>query len=68
MLNPELSLMLSRREQPTNAALQAELKATYIRKAWRCGMTLEGYCKRFGINMTWERNDGRMGTAARVSG
>lgn len=30
-------------------AVRAELKAMYSRKAWRCGMTLEAYCARFGI-------------------
>ena len=35
-------------------AVQAELKASYCRKAWRCGMTLEAYCKRFGIKGLYE--------------
>ncbi|ALA46471.1 hypothetical protein BF2512_14 [Dickeya phage BF25/12] len=30
-------------------AVKAELKATYCRKAWLVGMTLEAYCARFGI-------------------
>ncbi|AXY82047.1 hypothetical protein [Pectobacterium phage Slant] len=30
-------------------AVQAELKAMYYRKAWRCGMTLQAYCARFNV-------------------
>lgn len=30
-------------------AIQAELKASYCRKAWRVQLSLQEYCKRFGI-------------------
>lgn len=53
-LNPELLLMLSRAAPEVNQkAIQAELKSAYIRKAYRCGMTLDGYCTRFNIRKTW---------------
>ncbi len=56
MINPELVLMRSRAAVECNAdAVQAELKAMYCRKAWRVGMSLDGYCQRFGIEKTWER-------------
>lgn len=49
-LNPETLLMQSRAARECNQlAVKAELKAMYSRKAWRCGMTLEAYCHRFGI-------------------
>lgn len=49
-LNPETLLIQSRAARECNQkAVQAELKAMYCRKAWRCGMTLEAYCARFGI-------------------
>jgi len=55
MGNPELVLMRSRAAVECNAdAVQAELKAMYCRKAWRVGMSLDGYCRRFGIEKTWE--------------
>lgn len=42
--------MQSRAARECNSkAVKAELKAMYSRKAWRCGMTLEAYCVRFGI-------------------
>lgn len=42
--------MQSRAARECNVkAVQAELKAMYIRKAYRVGMTLEAYCARFGI-------------------
>lgn len=57
MVNPELVLMRSRAAVECNAdAVQAELKAMYCRKAWRVGMSLDGYCRRFGIEKTWERD------------
>lgn len=56
MGNPELVLMRSRAAVECNAdAVRAELKAMYCRKAWRVGMSLDGYCQRFGIEKTWER-------------
>ncbi|ANT45362.2 hypothetical protein BI050_gp05 [Pectobacterium phage PP90] len=33
-------------------AVQAELKAMYIRKAWRVGLSLEEYCRRFHVQLT----------------
>lgn len=49
-LNPETLLIQSRVSIELNQkAVKAELKAQYCRKAWRCGMTLEQYCHRFGI-------------------
>lgn len=49
-LNPETLLMQSRAARECNQlAVKAELKAMYSRRAWRCGMTLEAYCQRFGI-------------------
>lgn len=54
-LNPELLLMLNRNAVSVNQkAVNLELKATYCRKAWRCGMSLDGYCSRFGIRKVWE--------------
>lgn len=53
-VNPETVLMHSRAAVECNqAALRMELKSMYIRKAYRCGMTLDGYCARFGINKAW---------------
>lgn len=53
-LNPELLLMLSRAAPEVNQkAIQAELKATYIRKAHNVGLSLDAYCRRFGIRKTW---------------
>ena len=49
-LNPETLLMQSRAARECNSkAVKAELKAMYCRKAWRCGLSLGGYCKRFNI-------------------
>lgn len=55
-LNPELQIMLSRAATEVNqAAIKADLKARYCRKAWACGMSLDGYCKRFGVCKLWEK-------------
>jgi hypothetical protein len=49
-LNPETLLMQSRAARECNTkAVTAELKAMYCHKAWRVQLTLEEYCKRFGI-------------------
>lgn len=49
-INPETLLIQSRAAHECNQkAVKAELKAMYCRKAWRVQMTLEQYCKRFGI-------------------
>lgn len=54
-LNPELQVMLSRAAIEVNQkAVHAELKAMYCRKSWRCGMSLDAYCYRFGIKKVWE--------------
>ncbi|AZF94980.1 hypothetical protein [Pectobacterium phage Zenivior_B1] len=52
-LNPETLLMNSRAALEINTkAVQAELKAMYIRKAWRVGLSLEEYCRRFHVQLT----------------
>lgn len=55
-LNPELIII--RNEQPVTMEQLAKeyeakqiIKDYYIDKARRVGMTLEGYCNRFGINL-----------------
>ena len=54
-LNPELQIMLSRTCPEVNQkAIQAELKAIYIRKSYRVGLSLDEYCRRFGIQKVWE--------------
>lgn len=54
-INPELVVMRSRAAIECNAAaVRMELKSMYIRKAYRCGMSLDGYCRRFGIKQVWE--------------
>lgn len=48
--SPESILIQSRVSPELNQkAIQAELKAMYCRKAWRCGLSLGEYCKRFSI-------------------
>lgn len=57
--NPELWLSITQgKTQYSNAALQAELHSMYCQKAHKVGMTLDGYCQRFGIKQTW-RQDGK---------
>lgn len=49
-LNPETLLMQSRAARECNSkAVKAELKAMYCQKAWRVQLSLQEYCKRFGI-------------------
>lgn len=47
--------MLSRAAIEVNQkAVHAELKAMYCRKAWRVQLSLDAYCRRFGIQKVWE--------------
>lgn len=54
-LNPELILMRNDEVTIEKLAKQHEakeaLKLAYTLKASNVGMTLEGYCSRFGINL-----------------
>ncbi|AZF94942.1 hypothetical protein HOU74_gp36 [Pectobacterium phage Phoria] len=44
--------MRSRAARECNTrAVKAELKAMYIRKAWRVGLSLEEYCRRFHVQL-----------------
>lgn len=42
--------------------MRAELHATYSRKAWRVGLSLNEYCNRFGIKKVWEVRNAATGT------
>lgn len=54
-ISPERLLAQSRAAIECNQlAVRAELKAMYIRKAWRVGLSLDAYCTRFGIPKVWE--------------
>lgn len=33
------------------AEARSKLRRHYAQKAWECGMTYEGYCKRFGVKV-----------------
>lgn len=53
-MNPELILMRTRPESAVNlkAVAQQELRRV-TNKARRCGMSLQGYCQRFGVRQIW---------------
>lgn len=62
-MNPE-TITMRRRPAITcdEGAVRAELHATYSRKAWRVGLTLNEYCNRFGIKKVWEVRNAATGT------
>ena len=60
MINPE-TICIHKESEPELWRLatferkkQTMLQSMYQQKATNCGMTLDGYCQRFGINKSWE--------------
>ena len=56
-VNPETIVMAQQERNNagySNAAVRIEMQRYYQQKADRVGMTLDGYCNRFGVVQVWK--------------